>query len=152
MKKDLTWPAAALLALFLTAGCGGRDGGSGKKETADRDVQKELTEAVEATREYLALEADRLREKIDEQMSDMEEAIETLKDKSDAAGEKGRAYRDRTLDALEEKNIAVRERMEEFSRSSGELRREAGERLEEAMGELEEAYERAEESFSREKP
>lgn len=152
MRKDMIWPAAALLVLFAVAGCGGRDGEGGKKNEAGNDVKKEVTEAMEATREYLSGEADRIREKIGEQMSDMEKAIGKLKEKSAAAGEKGRAYRDRTLDALEEKNIAVRERMEEFVRSSGELRREAGEKLEEAMRELEEAYERAEESFSRDDP
>lgn len=143
----LVLPAALiLLQLALPACGGGGDSGKesgGKPAITEEDVQREVGEALDTTKEYLQKKGAELMAGYEDRMAGTEKEIEELLRKAEEAGERGIEKAGESLELLRRKQEDARARYDEFRESGASFKDEAARRLDGALKELEQAYRKA---------
>ena len=142
--------ATALVMTSALFSCGGEGKKDGRRaDVTGEEVKKEIGEALDVTRDYLRSKKEDVRETIEDRLKSMDSEIDTLLDRADAAGKKGRKEAEKALEALNVKKEEARRKLREFEKSGGKLKGDAREKMERAIGDLEEAFRNARESLTR---
>jgi hypothetical protein len=131
--------ALATGAGLLLTGCGGQEEtGGGQEETAAvpdpsaADVRREVREAAETSRAYMAARRDALRSEVQERLTRLEAEVDAL---AASAGDAGGD----SIDALERQAAQIRAKLDRLDEVTRERWERFGTELDEALGELEKA-------------
>ena len=127
--------STVLVAVVIVCGC--------KKEeppTPAERVGKEIDEAVEATRDYLAEQRERSIERMEEQLDELERRSDRLKERARIEEAERREDFEEARARLEEKIEDARDELERARRATGDVWEELKATARAALNDLEETY------------
>ncbi|MBI3879632.1 MAG: hypothetical protein HY301_06155 [Verrucomicrobia bacterium] len=149
----LTYPLAALAAALTLAGCDQAKPPEStptpalKTNASAADVKKEVKEAVDTARNYVADNKDQFLASTEQKFKELDLKIDELGKKAETLTTDAKAEVSRALDALHEQRTELGQKFDDLKKSSQEAWKDAKTGFESAWAELEKAYDNAKSKF-----
>lgn len=119
-------------------------------EVTAEDVKKEVSEAVETTKAYLAEQKKKYVEEMETELADYRRRIDELQKKAEEATGEAKADMEKQIEKLREKQEAARKKLDELEKSGEKAWEDLKAGANKAMEDLEKAFEEAKSHFEAE--
>lgn len=150
-KMKLQYSFAALVLALFVAGCDrGENPPTPQSETkaTGQEVKREMKEAVDTTKQYLAENKDEFVAKTETKLRELDARIVELTAKTGTVKDDAKAEADQLMAALRQQRSEVDKQLKTLKESSKEMWTDAKAAFETAFDELQKAYEKTKAKFS----
>lgn len=140
--------ALALVCLVALAACGDRDTSTQEtKQVSAADVQRQTEEAVETAKAYAAQQKEAFQKRIEARIDSLDAKIDDLRARLDATSGAAKTEMQQSIETLRQKQHAAGEKLAELRDASTEAWQDVEAGVSNAVDELQQAYDRAKAKF-----